>query len=1081
MADKATSGRIEAKTPYSALKVPNARGKVPSLKADKGTWAKLTPPPESTAEQAVRDSKPAPETLRPPKGPIRMEAEPGNKSQCSSPATPAALKPSDHATVDSPCGACRSASTKSASPREHAVGDPNHAVVLAWAQGIDKKRRATEPKRLFPTQGGQQNKKPASSAEQRNIKRWRAADDVDIEILGELTEREKIASLLPWLRENGLYDKQKPVDLGATKLKEGAGPHLSHDANDFFPEVLMGPDDSHATPDWFIPAVEKLLATETKTPVKSPIIFEVNRTAAKHNARLLEGYGFDLARFIGDNLDSTLGYGSEFRGVEELEPLLWRHPNFPALKKLIKDGMDYVFARDINEETKTLELETLIERGNHKSANDELARVEALLAKDVVHGFSIPLPAELVRKLPGAAVQPLGIVAQWTVRPNGTREIKHRLTQDLSFSSNKSGPERSINSRVDMTAYAEMVYGWCLPRIFHIITSLRTHHPDLNILISKYDYSDAYRRVAHAARAAMQTIAIVGGIAYLSLRLTFGGCPNPPAWCLFSETVTDLANELAKCMTWDPTTTFSPAQATVPSPVRLPQDIAREKARPMAVLSPVTSEGVIDDFIDDLISVFLDTPENVARYTQAVPLAMELTSRPYAGDDREPIPRRPILSQSKLQAEGSPAEVQIVLGWEIDTRRMQVSLPDDKYKAWSSDLIGLRRRENCPRGEIESLIGRLNHTSLVLPDSRHFLGRIRAALGPHQKRRHTVRLGPEVHEDLALWEEFLLSANQGVPLSLLVTRTPDRICWSDACPMGIGGYSLSGRAWRVRIPSSSVIYGSRKINNLLEFMGMVINVWLTCLEPASDQSCVLAVGDNTSAIGWLHSTSRLDPTWGAHNAHLLVARKLARLLMEHRCCLASQHIKGELNLVADWLSFSGSGRGKHHPLAFDDPPDDILTARFHALIPSQIPANFEISRLPSEILCWTTRVLQIAASYLMDEGKGATKATTGPGGDGSGSVPPSDTPVTPSSLLYPQSSKSSSEGRSSASVELPPGTPMADLKELVRSQWSQVLCAKPQATWHQRSGVVSGRVPCTSRELRTCDPPSVPSSRHAKT
>ena len=318
-------------------------------------------------------------------------------------------------------------------------------------------------------------------------------------------------------------------------------------------------------------------------------------------------------------------------------------------------------------------MESLIERGNHKSANDELARVKTLLAKDVVHGFSIPLPAELVRKLPGTAVQPLGIVAQWTVQPeDGTREIKHRLTQDLSFSCNKSGPERSINSRVDMTAYTEMVYGWCLPRIFHFITSLRTHHPDLNIWISKFDYSDeCTRRMAHATLAAMQTIAIMCGIAYLSLRLTFGGCPNPPAWCLFSETVTDLVNKLTKCMAWDPTTTFSPAQATVPHPVRLPQDIAREKARPaVAVLSPVTSEGIIDD----LISVFLDTPENLARYTQAVPLAMELTSRPHAGDDREPILRRPIVSQSKLQAEGSPAEGQIVLGWEIDKRRMAVGV-----------------------------------------------------------------------------------------------------------------------------------------------------------------------------------------------------------------------------------------------------------------------------------------------------------------------------------------------------------------------------------------------------------------------
>ena len=245
---------------------------------------------------------------------------------------------------------------------------------------------------------------------------------------------------------------------------------------------------------------------------------------------------------------------------------------------------------------------------------------------------------------------------------------------------------------------------------------------------------------------------------------------------------------------------------------------------------------------------------------------------------------------------------------------MTVSLPDDKYKAWSSDLREIRRRSICPRTEIESLVGRLNHTSLVMPDARHFLGRIRASMGPAKGRRHNIRFGKEVQADLLLCEEFLRTANQGLPISLLVTRRPDKICWSGACPYGMGGYTLSGMTWRIRIPGSSPIYGDKTVNNnLLEFIRMVVNIWISCMESGSDQSCVLAIGDNTSAIGWLHNTSRLDPSWGAHSAHLMVARKLARNLMANRCCLASQHLKGESNLVANYLSFSGSAREKKHP------------------------------------------------------------------------------------------------------------------------------------------------------------------------
>jgi hypothetical protein len=57
-------------------------------------------------------------------------------------------------------------------------------------------------------------------------------------------------------------------------------------------------------------------------------------------------------------------------------------------------------------------------------------------------------------------------------------------------------------------------------------------------------------------------------------------------------------------------------------------------------------------------------------------------------------------------------------------------------------------------------------------------------------------------------------------------------------------------------------------------------------------------------------------------------------------------VKGELNLVADLLSFSGESRGKRHPLAFDEPANDVQTARFLSTFPSQVPENFVISQFP---------------------------------------------------------------------------------------------------------------------------------------
>ena len=79
-----------------------------------------------------------------------------------------------------------------------------------------------------------------------------------------------------------------------------------------------------------------------------------------------------------------------------------------------------------------------------------------------------------------------------------------------------------------MDSYPKMIYGLCLQRILRHIVSLRIHNPILLIFISKYDYSDAYRRVAHSTRAATQTVSVNGDTAFVSLRLTYGGSPNPP-------------------------------------------------------------------------------------------------------------------------------------------------------------------------------------------------------------------------------------------------------------------------------------------------------------------------------------------------------------------------------------------------------------------------------------------------------------------------------------------------------------------------------------------------------------------------
>ncbi len=138
--------------------------------------------------------------------------------------------------------------------------------------------------------------------------------------------------------------------------------------------------------------------------------------------------------------------------------------------------------------------------------------------------------------------------------------------------------------------------------------------------------------------------------------------------------------------------------------------------------------------------------------------------------------------------------------------------------------------------------------------------------------------------------------------------------------------------------------------NLCELQSMVFNIRLLCRDAADDNECLLALGDNTSAIGWLYKSGRIARDSIYYEALQIAAQKLTKIIINSNHTLASQHIPGELNTVADWLLYAGDARGGKHPLAPDDPSDRELTRRFHLFLPTQIPPNFAILPLPNKVL-----------------------------------------------------------------------------------------------------------------------------------
>jgi hypothetical protein len=78
------------------------------------------------------------------------------------------------------------------------------------------------------------------------------------------------------------------------------------------------------------------------------IKFDMSDEARQHNSEQLKLHNFELEKLLISNEGTTMGFGSEFRPMSHLEPLLGQHPNFAAVKEFITNGMPFIFSETLN-------------------------------------------------------------------------------------------------------------------------------------------------------------------------------------------------------------------------------------------------------------------------------------------------------------------------------------------------------------------------------------------------------------------------------------------------------------------------------------------------------------------------------------------------------------------------------------------------------------------------------------------------------------------------------------------------------------------------------------------------------------
>jgi hypothetical protein len=183
----------------------------------------------------------------------------------------------------------------------------------------------------------------------------------------------------------------------------------------------------------------------------------------------------------------------------------------------------------------------------------------------------------------------------------------------------------------------------------------------------------------------------------------------------------------------------------------------------------------------------------------------------------------------------------------------------------------------------------------------HFMRRLHD-LQERAKNRRSIAIKDECRNNLRFMIGVIKRAYAGINLNIIIYQCPTRVYRLDSCPVGLGGYSDSGFAWRWYLLSHLLFQAS---NNLLEHLAAIITPWVDIIRgrlTAGD--CALSITDSTMSEGWLRKTnfSKLGDDPIQASVRLEAARMHALNYMITGIKEYSQWFRGIDNVVANSLS-----------------------------------------------------------------------------------------------------------------------------------------------------------------------------------
>ena len=228
------------------------------------------------------------------------------------------------------------------------------------------------------------------------------------------------------------------------------------------------------------------------------------------------------------------------------------------------------------------------------------------------------------------------------------------------------------------------------------------------------------------------------------------------------------------------------------------------------------------------------------------------------------------------------------LGIQIDTIRMELSLPPDKLARITAMVLEWRGKRVATKRQLQSLVGSLSHAASVVIPGRTFMRRLIDTMSVPKCQHHHVRLNRQFQSDIQWWSCFLPQWNGR---TILPPQQAAHSFWSDASgTWGCGALNDDLPWFKVQWPESwhQIHIAAKEMVPVV----LAVAVW----GPGWRSSTVQAFSDNMAVVCALSSGLARDPLL----MHLL--RCLHFFTAHFRIAIRARHIAGVRNTAADALS-----------------------------------------------------------------------------------------------------------------------------------------------------------------------------------